>query len=133
MVTEQDGEVSLLVSCPVDCTPGNPLVRGADIPIAHATLRVRASAAPRRHPGVVSLSTDSMLNFGRVSLVEHGLPALFSGPDDDATTAGELTLALPQPVGLFAAPQATLALALALDPPSRPSHTRTRPQPKLNP
>ena len=40
-MTEQDGEVSLIVNCPADCTPGNLLVRGTDIPIAVATLRVR--------------------------------------------------------------------------------------------
>ena len=113
MVTEQDGEVSLLVNCPADCTPGNPLVRGTDIPIAHATLRVLAGAAPSRHPDVLSLRTDTMLNFVYFSIVEPGLPALFAGPGDDATTTGELTLVLPQPVGLFVAPQARLALALA--------------------
>ena len=139
MVTEQDGEVSLLVSCPVDCTPGNLLVRGTDIPIARATLRVRASAAPRRHPDVLSLRTDSMLNFVYFSIVEPGLPALVAGPGNDATTTGELTLVLPQPVGLFVAPQASLALALACTPDPYPqpqyfhsnvhSHSRTHPNP----
>ena len=123
MVTEQDGEVSLLVNCPVDCTPGNPLVRGTDIPIARATLRVRASAAPRRHPDVLSLRTDSMLNFVYFSIVEPGLPALVAGPGNDATTTGELTLVMPQPVGLFVAPQASLALALFTPCP----HLRPRP------
>ena len=139
IVTEQDGEISLLVNCPADCTPGNLLVRGTDIPIARATLRVRASATPSRHPGVLSLRTDSMLNFVYFSIVEPGLPALFAGPSDDATTTGELTLVLPQPVGLFVAPQASLALALAstFDPHPHPrplhshvhSHSRTHPKP----
>ena len=139
MVTEQDGEVSLLVNCPADCTPGNLLVRGTDIPIAVATLRVRDGAAAGRHPGVLSLRTDSMLNFVYFSMAEPGLPALFSGPGDDATTTGELTLVLPQPVGLFAAPQESRALALASTSEPRPrpwplhshvhSHSRTQPSP----
>ena len=134
IVTEQDGEVSLLVNCPADCAPGNLLVRGTDIPIARATLRVRASATPSRHPGVLSLRTDSMLNFVYFSIVEPGLPALFAGPGDDATTTGELTLVLPQPVGLFVAPQASLALALACtpDPYPQPRYFHSHPpQPKL--
>ena len=111
IVTQQEGSLSLLVNCPADCTPENSLVRGTDIPIARVMLRVRASAESGHHTNVVSLTSDSMLNFGLFAIVEGGRAALIAGPADDATTVGELTLALPQPVGLFASPQAPPALA----------------------